>query len=150
MSPGKIAAQAAHAETLAMHDYFVTLNRVHELDPEDLQWARAQEQLYSVWFGYGHYTKYVMKSNDSTQMFTQERYIKDRGFKTYMVVDEGHTEETHMVPTAMAVELIDKDDERSAEAFSNFRLYKEPRPPRDTSQPQGGEKKSKLPWRNKK
>lgn len=119
MTPGKCAAQAAHAETLAMHDL---LAKSHE---NDIAWGENQRVLFNKWFGDGHYAKYVMKCNDATQMFTTERYLQDRGFKTYIVVDEGHTEDTWMVPTAMSVELVDKDDERTTEVFSNFRMYKE-------------------------
>lgn len=128
MSAGKIAAQAAHAETLAMHDYFNCLTRRHLIDPDEARWVDNQQALYKTWFGYGHYAKYVMKANDSTQMFTIKHYIEERGFHCYLVVDEGHTEETWMVPTAMSVELVDKDDERTTEVFSNFRMYKEKRP----------------------
>lgn len=123
MSAGKCAAQAAHAETLALNDFF----RRHY--DHDITWVENQEMLWDKWFGDGHYAKYVMKANDSTQMYTIERYLRDRGFMTYMVVDEGHTEETYMVPTALAVELVDKDDERTESIFSNFRMYKEKRPP---------------------
>lgn len=130
MSAGKCAAQAAHAETLAMHDFHSHSERVYELDPEVKAWLMRQDELYEIWYGDGHYAKYVMKAKDSTQMFTIERYLNDapRLFKTYMVVDEGHTEDTYMVPTALAVELVDKDDERTASIFNTFRMYKEKRP----------------------
>jgi peptidyl-tRNA hydrolase len=122
MSAGKCAAQAAHAETLALNDFFL-LRHDH-----DLVWVQQQEVLWDKWFGDGHYAKYVMKANDAVQMYNIERYLNDRFFETYMVIDEGHTEETYMVPTAMAVELVDKDDERTASIFSQFRMYKEKRP----------------------
>lgn len=128
MSSGKCAAQAAHAETLAMHDMHSALHKVQELAPEVKGWLLRQEELYDKWYWDGHYAKYVMKANDSVQMHTIERYLIDRGFRTYMVIDEGHTEETWMVPTALAIELIDKDDERTGEVFSNFRMYRDPKP----------------------
>lgn len=137
MSPGKIAAQAAHAETLAMHDYFATCLKAIELDPEDDAWVRHQEELYAIWYGYGHYAKYVMKGDDSVQMSTIESYLNWRGYKTYLVIDEGHTEDTYMVPTALAVELVDKDDQRISSIFSTFRMYKEKRPPVETGQSEG-------------
>lgn len=123
MSPGKIAAQAAHAETLAAHDY-----HLGPASENDKAWIDNQRALYHKWFSDGHYAKYVMKADDSTQMFTIERYLMDRGFVTYTVIDEGHTEDTYMVPTAMSVELVDKDDERTASIFSNFRMYREKKP----------------------
>jgi peptidyl-tRNA hydrolase len=132
MTPGKCAAQAAHAETLAMHDYFDTALRLHILDPEERIRQQIQEELYAKWYGDGHYAKYVVTAKDSQAMFTTERYLNDRDFKTYLVIDEGHTEGTYMVPTAMAVELVDKDDERVDSIFKIFRLYKplSPSPPK--------------------
>lgn len=109
MSSGKCAAQAAHAETLAMWGAKPSM----------------EDPLFAQWMGYGHYAKYVMKAEDSIQMYTIERYLNERGFETYMVIDEGHTEGTYFVPTAMAVELVDKDDERVASIFGEFRRYRD-------------------------
>jgi peptidyl-tRNA hydrolase len=139
MSPGKIAAQAAHSETLAMHDLHETEHIKHELDPVIEEWREAQAQLYVRWFGDGHYAKYVMKADDTAMMYTIERYLRERDFTTYLVIDEGHTEGTYMVPTAMSVELVDKDDPRVSSIFSTFRMYKEKAPPRDTLQPEGND-----------
>lgn len=131
MSAGKCAAQAAHAETLAMND----LHNKKYNHPQP--WVMQQEQLWEKWFGDGHYAKYVMEVTDATQMFTIKHYLEERGFSCYLVVDEGHTENTYFVPTAMAVELIDKDDERSASIFGEFRKYKEKTSsPRKPSQPE--------------
>lgn len=134
MTPGKIAAQAAHAETLAMYDYMIHDSIVRSppkfVDSKsgDVKiWMTRQVALFSVWFGDGHYTKYVMLAEDSEQMRTIETYLNERNFKTYLVIDEGHTEGTYMVPTAMSVELVDKDDRRVTSIFSTFKIYKEPR-----------------------
>lgn len=116
MSSGKCAAQAAHAEMLAVDDF-------HSIDSE-LPSDRAID-LYRKWIDEGHYAKYVMTAEDATQMFTIERYLKERGFKTYLVIDEGRTEGTYLVPTALSVELVDKDDERTASIFEVFRSYKD-------------------------
>ena len=129
MSSGKCAAQAAHAETVAMSTLAALNNRVAELDPIKRTWLEQQGLLYEKWFGDGHYAKYVMRASDSTQMHTIERYLNDRGFQTYMVIDEGHTEGTYFVPTALAVELVDKEDERTASIFGEFRKYKD-KPPK--------------------
>lgn len=130
MSPGKIAAQAAHSETLTIQDlwHHNTLLDVEMIDHDTAEWVIDQMNLWTIWFGDGHYAKYVMKADDSEQLYTIERYLKERGFKTYLVIDEGHTEGTYMVPTAMSVELVDKDDQRIDSIFSTFRMYKEPRP----------------------
>lgn len=123
MSPGKVAAQAAHAETLAMHELLK--------GSADADWNQAQHEFYTKWYGDGHYTKYVMLAEDTAQLYSIERYLNEvpRMLKTYLVIDEGHTEGTYMVPTAMSVELVDKDDQRISSIFSTFRLYKESRGP---------------------
>ena len=133
MSPGKCAAQAAHAEMLAMAAHF-GYNPGSETEWENLQ--SRQTPLMQKWIGDGHYVKYVMKADDATQMYTVERYLNERGFETYLVIDEGHTEGTVFVPTALAVELVDKDDERVASIFNEFKLYRTSAP-RDTSQSEG-------------
>ena len=131
MSGGKCAAQAAHAETLAMADYFgfVVADECGASSTEkEKAWEELQARqgdLINKWLGEGHYAKYVMSAEDSTQMYTFERYLRDRGFKTYMVIDEGHTEGTYFVPTAMAVELVDKDEERTDSIFGEFKLYRD-------------------------
>jgi len=134
MSPGKIAAQAAHAETLAVQDLWSAHARESELDIIEREWLKTQQTLWSKWFGEGHYAKYIMVADDGAQLFTIKYYLEERGYRCYLVVDEGHTEGTYMVPTAMSIELIDKDDERSASIFGEFRLYKERTPQEDRSQ----------------
>ncbi len=125
MSTGKAAAQAAHAETLAMQDFMNDLSEIDKLDPAIQNWVNKQKDLFDVWFGYGHYAKYVMRAEDATQMYTIERYLDDRDFETYTVIDEGRTEGTYFVPTALAVELVDRDDERVQSIFGEFKLYKD-------------------------
>lgn len=142
MSPGKCAAQAAHSETLAMMDFF----SAWQIDPpsEGLQtdielysWFVGQKTLFDKWYGDGHYVKYVMEASESMQMYTIDLYLKERGFKTYFVIDEGRTEGTYLVPTALAVELVDKEDQRVSSIFSTFRLYKDDTGPRKPSQSEG-------------
>jgi peptidyl-tRNA hydrolase len=130
MSGGKIGAQAAHAETLAAHEYHSLIPRPASiLEGPDIDWRDKQERLFAKWFGEGHYAKYVMEAEDDVQMLVFERYLNERGYRTYLVIDEGHTEGTYFKPTAMAVELIDKDNERDASVFGLFKLYKDPKPP---------------------
>lgn len=130
MTPGKIAAQAAHAEMLAMEDFF----RRHHNDEARIESGRLvidtddEGRLYNEWIGSGHYTKLVMLAEDSEHLHTIERYLRERGYKTYLVIDEGRTEIARHSPTAMAVELVDKDEERVQQHFGEFRTYKEKKP----------------------
>lgn len=112
MSTGKAAAQASHAAVLVAEDYY--------------QYKTvAENDLYREWMDSGHYTKLVMEIEDSVTMYSVQQYLGKRGYKTQMVIDEGRTENTAFKPTAMAVEVVDKDDPRTAGVFGEFKLYKE-------------------------
>lgn len=117
MSPGKVAAQAAHAEMLALIDY-------HE-DPGFYEADSDSKDLYREWIDSGHYTKLVMLAEDDQQLYNIETYLCDRGYKTFPVIDEGRTEIQPFSFTAMSVQLVDKDQERIQQHFGEFRTYKE-------------------------
>lgn len=112
MSSGKIAAQAAHA---AVEAY-----RASE--------ALEEFELIDAWVSGGHYTKIVLGADDSTQLLTIDRYLTDRGFDTSLIIDEGRTEIEPMSPTALGVEIVDKDDPHVSDTFSHFKLYKDAEP----------------------
>lgn len=105
MSPGKLAAQAGHA---AVRAYRLTGPRMVE-----------------AWDLGGHETKLTMLARDTEHLLTIERYLVDRGFKTSLVIDEGRTEIPSHTPTALGVEIIDKDDPHMAATFGDFKLYRE-------------------------
>jgi peptidyl-tRNA hydrolase len=106
MSTGKSAAQAAHAAVEA-----------YRISPDN--WIKES------WYKGGHYMKLVMECRDSDHLRDTERYLNDRGFKTVLILDEGHTEVPPITPTALAVALVDKDDPHTAATFESFRLYKD-------------------------
>jgi peptidyl-tRNA hydrolase len=118
MSPGKIAAQAGHAALEAG-----LLSNGYGLPMTD-----ERGRLWDAWREGLHYAKYVMEARDRDHLLDIERYLKDRGFNTALIIDEGHTEIDPIVPTALGVALVDKDDPHTAATFSSFKLYKEPRP----------------------
>jgi peptidyl-tRNA hydrolase len=109
MSTGKSAAQAAHAAVEA-----------YRVSPDD--------NLKRMWYCGGHYMKLVMGCRDREHLLDTERYLNERGFKTALIVDEGHTEVDPITPTALGVQIVDKDDVHVAATFESFRLYKDPKP----------------------
>jgi PTH2 family peptidyl-tRNA hydrolase len=109
MSAGKMSAQAAHAAVEA--------------------YRRSEATHLREWYKGGHYKKLVMDGGDSTQMLSIYHYLQERHFNCALIVDEGRTEETYFVPTAIGVEVVDKDDEHTAATFSSFKTYKEPPQP---------------------
>jgi PTH2 family peptidyl-tRNA hydrolase len=110
MSPGKLAAQVAHA---AVEAYRI-----------------SKPELLEAWYVGGHYTKIVLAAEDADQLAWIANYIEDRGFKTSFIIDEGRTEIKPFTPTAVGVEVVDKEDPHVAATFGEFRVYKEPKPQR--------------------
>lgn len=105
MSTGKAAAQAAHAGV------------------QGFQLSKGK--LVDAWMSGKHYTKLVMLARDEQHIQTIQDYLADRGFKTEMIIDEGMTEVDPHVKTALAVEIVDKDDAHVTDTFSSFALYRD-------------------------
>lgn len=124
MSTGKSAAQAAHAAVEA-----------YRLTPED-------SNLLRLWYKGGHYKKIVFEARDRHHLRDIERYINDRGFKTSLIIDEGHTEIAAFSPTALGVEIVNKDEPHTAATFGEFKLYRDPKP----EQPQRPSRSWRHPW----
>lgn len=104
MSPGKLAAQVAHA---AVEAYRI-----------------SDEKMITRWYRGGHHTKIVLGADDELAMTNMEAYLEKRGFKTHQVIDEGRTEIKAFSRTALGVEVVDKDIPHVAETFSSFKTYK--------------------------
>lgn len=102
MSPGKMAAQVAHAAVKASDG--------------------SVPSMRNAWNEYGFYTKLVMEARDATHLTDIERYLKERGILSWLIIDEGRTEIKKHTPTALGVEIIDKDTK--GEIFKSFDLYK--------------------------
>lgn len=113
MSPGKLAAQAAHA---AVEAWLI---------------SDQNKQVVNRWRCGLHYKKIVLMTDD---LVTAQTYIEARGFKTAAVIDEGRTEfqPLSLTWTALGVEILDKDDLHVRETFGAFKLYAghSPKPPR--------------------
>lgn len=102
MSPGKMAAQAAHAACLAQ--------------------LGSDEDLLDAWYKYGFYTKLVMEARDEDHLRNIETYLKERGIKTCMIIDEGRTEIKKHSITALGCVVVDKNEK--GEIFKEFDLFK--------------------------
>lgn len=114
MSPGKAAAQAAHAAVYAFHKQYngPGENSEHE------------KKLLTEWLTSQHYAKIILGAPD---LFVAERYIENRfpNIARHMVIDEGKTEftATH-TPTALGYGVVDKDTQWVKDAFGGFKTYK--------------------------
>jgi peptidyl-tRNA hydrolase len=111
MSPGKIAAQAAHA---AVEGFRLT--------PPD-------SNLLRLWYRSGHYKKIVLLGKNESHMRNAYDYVTDRDIAAAKIIDEGRTEIESLSLTAIGCELVDKHDPHIAGIFEAFELYKEEAPP---------------------
>lgn len=128
MSAGKSAAQAGHAAVeAALISNGISAGGI----------TTEQAALWDAWRQGLHYAKYIMECRDTEHLLATERYLNERGFRTVLIIDEGHTEIDPITPTALGVALVDKDDPHTAATFSSFKLY------RDTVA------KSKWKWYNR-
>lgn len=117
MSTGKVAAQAAHA---AVEGYRLSCG----LTPHQPQDGLARENAEARhWYKGGHYMKLVMEANDAEHLRSIKDYIEARGFKTALIIDEGHTEIEPFTPTALGVEIVDKDHPHVQATFGEFNLF---------------------------
>lgn len=108
MSPGKLAAQVAHAAVKGVaHDML------------------SGTPIYWEWNKTGH-TKIVLAARDNDHMLWAERYLVGEGFHGFLIIDEGRTEVDTLTPTALGFPILDKDDEKVQFAFETFKLYKDP------------------------
>lgn len=122
MGEGKARAQAAHASVEGL--------RCSAKEPWGNPWDST---IVNRWYQGGHYAKIVLASTD---LFVAEHYINDRGFKSALIIDEGRTELDPLTPTAIGVEILDKDMPHVRETFSVFKLYPSKPPGRTEEQRQ--------------
>lgn len=115
MSRGKLGAQTGHA---AVQAYKISTPYMIE------QWELG-----------GHYTKLVMRARNAEHLRTIERYIRDRLFDTVMIIDEGRTEIAPLSPTALGVEIVDRDDPHTKATFEHFETLKDTKPTPGTKEP---------------
>lgn len=120
MSPGKMAAQAAHA---AVEAYRLSTLRVGAAGG-----IESGRNIVRHWYKGGHYKKLVMEARDEAHIRTIREYLHERGFRTALIVDEGLTEIAPHQITAIGVELVDKDNPHVEATFSTFSLYRDGRP----------------------
>lgn len=112
MSPGKAAAQAAHAAVEGL--------RLNAKSPWGNPWDSS---IVNRWYRGGHYAKVVLGSNDPS-LFVVKHYLADRGFQSALIIDEGRTEfESQHTPTALGLPVLDKDVPHVRDTFSSFKLY---------------------------
>lgn len=128
MSPGKLAAQVAHAAVKA----YEASDGSRKTD--------GTPEIINDWNASGH-TKIVLEARDTEHLLMVERYLAERGFTGALIIDEGRTEIDAHTPTALGIKIVDKDDPAVQFAFGDLRTYREgPKPTLSTK------KEKKYGW----
>ena len=101
MSPGKVAAQAAHVAVKASHGC-----------------ERTETDIWRKWYG-GSYVKIVLKAPE----VVLEALIRAYPSRTEFVRDEGRTEVQRNTLTALAFFPMTKDDSEFPKELKDLPLY---------------------------
>lgn len=104
MSTGKAAAQAVHAA---------------------MEIGRVVENFPAIWTSVAQRTVIVLEARDEAHMRSIQDYLFDRGFDTHRIIDEGVNEIDPHTWTALATEVLEKDDSHVIDTFSSFKLYRD-------------------------
>ena len=105
MSAGKAAAQAIHAG-------------IYAVISED----QSKQQL---WLVNPHKTVIVLEARDENHIRNISTYLKDRGYPTNTIVDEGVNEIDPHTITALSTGILNKNSSHTRDTFSTFKLYKD-------------------------
>lgn len=103
MSTGKVAAQAIHAGIEA--------------------YRISDQKKIKDWYKHKFYPVYVMEAQNEQHLYDIKEYLLARDIKCGMIIDEPMTELSRHTPTALGVELVDRDE--VGEIFEMFKLYKD-------------------------
>lgn len=101
MSAGKLAAQAAHAVAMIPAEYS------------------------NDWISSPHRTILIMEARDENHIQNIEVYLSQRNVACYKIIDEGVNEIDPHVITAMATQVLNKDDTHTSMTMSTFKLYRD-------------------------
>jgi peptidyl-tRNA hydrolase len=103
MSVGKAAAQAAHAAIMAV---------IETYNPK-------------FWTDAVHRYVIVLEARNEVHIRNIKDYLEERGIRARYIVDEGINEVDPQTITALATDIVDKDDARVQLALSSFDLYRD-------------------------
>lgn len=112
MSPGKLAAQVAHASVKGYQ-----MSTHEDMSAEEAEVAR-------IWDRTGH-TKIVLEARDTEHLTAFREFAKSRGHNSWLVIDEGRTEVPPHSPTALGFPILDKLDPDVQHTFGDLKTYRE-------------------------
>lgn len=106
MTSGKIAAQAAHAAAMSV--------------------INSPKESVNAWEDAVHKTIICLQVLDTVFMQNAKEYLEQRKFHMIPIIDEGANEVEPHSWTAMASQILEKEDPTVEKAFSSFRTYRDP------------------------
>lgn len=106
MSVGKAVAQAAHAVAMAIV-------------------AASDKSQRVEWIESPHRYIIVLEARDEDHLHNIHPYLSERGIAAQEIYDEGANEIDPITFTALATEILDKDDEKVQLTMSTFNTYRD-------------------------
>lgn len=103
MSPGKLAAQVAHA----------TVGAICHTSSEMLDTWETSAQRWAI----------ILEAQDEVHLGALSFYLDERGYGHYLVCDEGANEVRPFSYTALGVPIVDKDDPEVKAIFGLLPLH---------------------------
>ena len=103
MSTGKACAQASHAVAMSL--------------------IKTSVKQKDNWLKSPHRTIIILEARNEEHIKNIKQYLLEREIKTSAIIDEGVNEIDPHVYTALATEVLNKDDEFVSLALSSFKLY---------------------------
>jgi peptidyl-tRNA hydrolase len=102
MSAGKVAAQAVHASIMA------------GTNAGDKKWKLSNQRWVCV-----------LEATDAEQLRSFKTYLAERGITTSLIIDEGVNEIQAYSVTALATEILNKNETDELGYFRPFKLYQQ-------------------------
>lgn len=105
MTVGKAAAQAAHAAAMAV--------------------VNSPQESVNKWEDAVHRTMIVLEARDNEHLQNISEYLGQRHLHVLKIVDEGANEVEPHSWTALATQILDKENEHVEQTFRTFKLYRD-------------------------
>jgi peptidyl-tRNA hydrolase len=105
MTAGKIAAQAGHAVAMSV--------------------INSPQEMRNRWEDTPQRTIIVLGLLDTIFMQNAKEYLEQRNFHMIPIIDEGANEVPPHSWTAMASQIVDKNDPLVEQSFSSFKSYRD-------------------------
>lgn len=105
MTVGKASAQAAHAAAMSV--------------------INSPQESVSRWEDAVHRTVIVLEARNNEHLKNISEYLEQRRLHVLKIIDEGANEVDPHTWTALATQILEKENEHVEQTFSTFKLYRD-------------------------